>query len=269
MKRHFKEIVDANWAADKHVCVGLDSDTKKLPIGISAPWLQSRFNLAIVEKTREVACAYKPNLAFYRGDDGKCDLQRTFKEGKKLAPDALWILDAKYLDIGNTNDGYVEEAFEYFGADAVTIHNYMGREAARPFLACTDKLIIVLCRTSNPGAGEFQDLTIDRTGFRKLYEVVARNVATEWNTNGNCGLVVGATAPQELALVRTHAPDLPILIPGIGAQGGDLEVTVKAAGGRMFINSSRGIIFASRGSDFAEAARRETLKLHEEIRACL
>lgn len=266
MSRNFREILNPQWDAKKFVCVGLDSDAKKLPKSVED---QYHFNLHIIDATRDVACAYKLNLAFYRGSDGKMMLRRTIRDGMRLAPRALWILDAKYLDIGNTNDGYVAEAFEYFGVDAVTIHNYLGREATMPFLARKDKLIIVLCRTSNPGAGEFQDLTIDRTGFRKLYEVVAHNVAASWNTNSNCGLVVGATAPEELQRVRTHAPDLPLLIPGIGAQGGDLEATAQAAGGKMLINSSRGIIFASSGDDYFDAARREALKLDAAIRAAL
>ena len=266
MSRDFREILYPQWAAKKFVCVGLDSDAKKLPKSVDG---QYEFNLQIVEATKDIACAYKPNLAFYRGEIGKGVLRSTIRSGKRLAPRALWILDAKYQDIDNTNDGYVEEAFDYFGVDAVTIHNYLGHEATAPFLARKDKLVIVLCRTSNPGAGEFQDLTIERTGFRRLYEVVAHNVATTWNTNGNCGLVVGATSPGELLRVRKHAPDLPLLIPGIGAQGGDLEATVKAAGGKMLINSSRGIIFASSGDDYFDAARREALKLDAAIRAAL
>lgn len=266
MSRDFREILYPQWEAQRFVCVGLDSDAKKLPESVDG---QYEFNLQIVEATKDIACAYKPNLAFYRGEIGKGVLRSTIRAGKRLAPRALWILDAKYQDIGNTNDGYVQEAFDYFGVDAVTIHNYLGHEATAPFLARKDKLIIVLCRTSNPGAGEFQDLTIERTGFRRLYEVVAHTVATTWNTNGNCGLVVGATAPDELHRVRKHAPNLPLLIPGIGAQGGDLEATVKAAGGNMLINSSRGIIFASSGSDYIDAARREALKLDAAIRAAL
>lgn len=266
MTRDFREILDANWSAGKYVCVGLDSDINKLPKSVDG---QFEFNLQIVEATKDIACAYKPNLAFYRGDHGKGYLRSTIQAGIRLAPHALWILDAKYQDIGNTNDGYVQEAFEYFGADAVTIHNYLGYEATAPFLARKEKLIIVLCRTSNPGAGEFQDLVIDRTNFHRLYEVVAHNVANHWNQNKNCGLVVGATAPNEIERVRAVAPDLPLLIPGIGAQGGELEATVKAARGKMLINSSRGVIFASSGTDFTQAARRETQKLDEAIRAAL
>ncbi len=184
-----------------------------------------------------------------------------------VAPDVPVILDAKDMDIGNTNTGYVRMAFEYCQADAITINPYLGMEAAQPFLDQKDKGIIVLCRTSNKGSGEFQDLLIKSD--MPLYQYVASRVAKYWNKNGNCALVVGATYPNELAQVRRIVGDMPILIPGIGVQGGDVEATVKAGrdsrGQGMIINASRSIIFASNGPDFAEAARRETLKLHNLI----
>ena len=177
------------------------------------------------------------------------------------------ILDAKRADIGNTNAGYVESMFGYLDVDAITVHPYMGRESLQPFLDHGGKGIFVLCRTSNPGAGEFQDLEIEG---QPLYQVVARHVAHEWNTAGNCGLVVGATYPEELGAVRKIAPDMPILIPGIGAQHGDLAKCVAAAKnaqGRGFIIAiARAIIFASSGADYAEAARRSAQTFDGEIR---
>lgn len=233
-----------------------------------------------MEATKDLVCAYKPNLAFYRGASGKEVLSETIEYISTVTQNVPVILDAKYADIGNTNDGYVEEAFGYFGADAVTVHPYLGAEAMKPFLERTDKGVIVLCRTSNPGAGEFQDMQVYQdsdafagTGSKPLYERVARNVSYSWNYNDNCAVVVGATYPDELARVRRLVGDMPILIPGIGAQGGDLEATVRTGrnsrGQGMIINSSRGIIFASSGEDFAAAARAETIKLHNAITACL
>jgi orotidine-5'-phosphate decarboxylase len=228
-----------------------------------------RFNRAIVEATKDLACAYKPNVAFYEahGKDGLVALRRTIAAVHYLAPEVPVILDAKRGDIGSTNVGYAEAAFEFLQADAITVHPYLGAEALQPFLARAEKGIIVLCRTSNPGAGEFQNLSVN--GGEPLYRFVARRVASEWNKSGNCALVVGATYPDELREVRGIVGDMPILIPGIGAQGGDVEKTVSAGkdsrGQGMIINSSRGIIFASKGADFAEAARREVEKLRDLI----
>ncbi|OGG41015.1 orotidine 5'-phosphate decarboxylase [Candidatus Kaiserbacteria bacterium GWA2_50_9] len=237
------------------------------------------FNKANVEATQDIVCAYKPNFAFYiaHGDEGVAALNRTIVDIHIIAPDVPVILDCKDGDIGNTNAGYVKMAFDYCQADAITVSPYLGGEALQPFLDCKDKGIFVLCRTSNPGAGEFQDLRIS-TGpvmvdndppYRPLYQIVAQNVAANWNKNGNCALVVGATYPDELRQVRELVGDMPILIPAVGAQGGDVEKAVKAGknsqGQGMIFNSSRGIIFASNGPDFAEAARRETLKLHTLI----
>jgi orotidine-5'-phosphate decarboxylase len=197
-------------------------------------------------------------------------------------PDVPVILDVKLADIGNTNEGYAREAFDYYKADAMTVHPYLGKEALQPFLDRKDKGIFVLCRTSNPGAGEFQDRFVNLTpaeidewglmpGTRlPLYQLVAYRVSREWNTNDNCGLVVGATYPEELRQVRGIVGDMPLLIPGIGAQGGDVEATVNAGrdshGHGMIINSSRSIIFASAGPNYTEAARQEAQKLHDMIR---
>lgn len=291
-KSEFVAKLEARWARGFFVCVGLDTDYSQIPESIkqqvsefsvdSASGASSGelgtirdssvflFNKQIVDATADLVCAYKPNAAFYeaRGSAGIEDLLSTIKYIKRSHPEIPVILDAKRADIGNTNLGYVKAAFDKMGADAITVHPYLGREALQSFLDRRDKGIIVLAKTSNPGAGEFQDLLVGETG-EPLYKVIARHVAEEWNENGNCALVVGATYPKELADVRQVAGDLPILIPGIGTQGGEVEATVKA--GRdsrnmgMIINSSRGIIYASRGADFAEAARAETKRLTDEI----
>ncbi len=251
------------------VCVGLDSDFGKLPTHLkSKQYPQFEFNKAIIDATYDVVCAYKPNSAFYeaRGADGIKDLKMTIDYLKTVYPEVVTILDAKRGDMGETTKNYVKYVFDYLGVDAVTLHVYLGQEAQRGFLERTDKGCIFLCRTSNPGAGEFQDLAIDG---EPLYRHVAKKVVKEWNGNGNCLLVTGATYPEELAAVRKISGEMTFLVPGIGVQGGDVEKTVKAglnsqkAG--MIINSSRGIIFASKGEDFAEKARKETMSMRAEI----
>lgn len=247
------------------VCVGLDSDTAKLPAGVD----QLAFNKAIVDATHDLVCAYKPNTAFYEalGAEGIQTLKDTCDYIHEVAPEVHIILDAKRADIGNTNNGYVQFAYGYLGVDAITLHPYLGREALEPFLERADKGAIILCRTSNPGSGEFQDRTIDG---HKLYEHVAKMVAMDWNTGGNCMLVVGATYPEEAAGIRSIVgDDMWFLVPGVGAQGGDLETYMAAAqnsrGDGLIISSSRDIIFASSGADFAEAARKGTLQLRDGI----
>ncbi|MBI2096322.1 MAG: orotidine-5'-phosphate decarboxylase [Candidatus Taylorbacteria bacterium] len=296
-------MLEAQWSRGNFICVGLDSDYKQIPESVQAKDKDVAstilaFNSAIVAATKDLVCAYKPNIAFYEayGDVGWFALRETIVRIRTVAPDVPVILDAKRADIGNTNAGYVQEAFEFLQADAITVHPYLGAEALQPFLARTEKGIIVLCRTSNPGAREFQDKDVlistygefcdkfgsdtdrhfsviwqDNTKYvhGPLCKYVALQVSREWNKNGNCALDVGATYPQELREVRGLVGDMPILIPGIGAQGGDVEKTVSAGkdsrGQGMIINSSRGIIFASKGADFAEAARRETVKLRDTI----
>lgn len=272
------QMLASKWDEGKFACVGLDSAYLRLPECVrqgrtyEEGWRSVvEFNHQIVLHTRDLVCAYKPNIAFYPGPSGLMALAATIEMIKMEAPDVPVILDAKRADIDSTNEGYVAEAFDYNQADAITVHNYMGAVAMAPFLDCENKGIFVLCRTSNKGAEEFQDL-IQQDG-RPLYQHIAEDVATVWNRNGNCGVVVGATAPSQLSAVRSIVGEMPILIPGIGAQGGDLEATVKAGkdknGRGMIINSSRGIIFASKGEDYPEAARRETQKLHAQIKACL
>lgn len=276
-KSQFIEMLENRWSEGKFVCVGLDSDYAKLPESLrdgnqrDAAEAIFEFNREIIDATSDLVAAYKPNTAFYEayGHAGLLALTDTIWYIKDVVPEVPVILDAKRADIGNTNDGYVKFAFDECRADAITVHPYLGKEAMKPFLDRADKGVIVLAKTSNPGSGEFQNFG----DGMKLFERVAQNVNDEWNYNGNCALVVGATYPEELQRVREIAPDLPLLIPGIGAQGGDLERTLEfgrdSRNQGMIINSSRGIIFASSGDDFAEAARRETLKLHNQISAGL
>lgn len=281
-ERIFREMIENQWNKNKFVSVGLDSDRDEIP---RAAWRKTdeetlfHFNRAIIDSTCDIVCAYKPNIAFYEGMGltGLSALIRTVAYIKQHASDVPVIGDTK-ADIGNTNQEYVKSVFEIFGFDAITINPYLGGEALQPFLNREEKGIFVLCRTSNPGAGEFQDLpvTIDKgivPGINcetlPLYQRVAQQVVTEWNRNSNCGLVIGATYPEALKKVRQIVGDIPILIPAIGTQGGEVQKAVEYGMSERkkdaIYNSSRAIIFASNGSDFAEAARRETLKLHEMI----
>lgn len=270
----FISLLEQQWAQGNFVCVGLDTDYSRIPAALKehTPVGDAlfAFNRAIVDATHDLVCAYKPNAAFYeaQGDAGLHALQQTVRYIKQTYPHIPVILDAKRADIGSTNLGYVESAFDLLGVDAITVHPYLGQEALAPFLARKEKGIIVLAKTSNPGAGEFQDLLVGEAR-EPLYQVVARHVATRWNANGNCVLVVGAPYPAELKQVRAIVGDMPILIPGIGAQGGDIEATVNAGkdsrGWGMIINASRSIIYASSNNDFAQAARNAAEQLKAEI----
>lgn len=298
-KSEFVAKLEARWSKGNFVCVGLDSEYSKIPQHIKHAydklWALVDFNVEIVNATHDLVCAYKPNIAFYEaeGVTGWQALERTIAHIQLNYPDIPVILDAKRADIGNTNLGYIKAAFDELHADAVTVHPYLGQEALKPFLDRKDKGVIVLVRTSNKGARELQDVKLllgltelqellngpsrqigkDSTNLldptMPLYQYLALRVANHWNLNGNCAVVVGATYPEELVKVRQLVGDLPILIPGIGAQGGEVEATVKAGKDSknqgMIFNSSRGIIFASSGEDFAEAARREAQKLNDEI----
>lgn len=251
------------------LCVGLDSDSNKLPAHLKGKNSTFEFNKEIIDATADLVCAYKPNSAFYEaeGTDGIEQLKITCDYIKKTYSHIPIILDAKRADIGNTNEGYAKYAFDFLGVDAITVHPYLGREALEPLLARREKGIIVLCRTSNPGAGEFQDL---KAGGKKVYQIVAEKVRDEWNANKNCLLVVGATYPEELAEVRKlMGNDFVFLVPGIGAQGGDVEKTIRAgtnkSGSGIFINSSRDIIYASAGRNFSVAARARATDLRNEI----
>ena len=270
----FVSQLEQCWNQYNFVCVGLDSDYNHIPESVksldSVEETLFVFNRAIIDVTHDLVCAYKPNAAFYemQGDAGLRALIRTVRYIRETYPHIPIILDAKRADIGSTNLGYVKAAFDIIGVDAITVHPYLGKEALAPFLARREKGIIVLAKTSNPGSAEFQNLPVGESQ-EPLYQVVARNVATTWNSNGNCALVVGATYPAELKKVRTIVGDMPILIPGIGAQGGEIAATVIAGkdsrGCGMIINSSRSIIFASQGPDFAQAARKAAQQLRAEI----
>ena len=246
------------------LCIGLDPDPERMPPGISV----YEFNKAIIEATSDLVCAYKPNFAFYEalGAEGMDALRRTIK---CIPPDIVSIGDGKRNDIGNTAKSYAKALFDIFGLDGATVNPYLGFDGVEPFLEYKDRGVILLCRTSNSGAADFQSLLCETPkGLRPLFEVVA-DKARDWNAYGNIGLVVGATYPEELKLIRQRHPDLPLLIPGIGAQGGDLMTIVKYGigphGDRAIINSSRQVIYASRGKDFADAARRIALALRDEI----
>ena len=256
------------------VCVGLDPDLARLPVGM----VQERdvattivaFNEAIIGATVDLVCAYKPNLGFYlaHGEAGLAALAAT---RRLIPPETPVILDAKIADIGSTAVGYAQGVFDVWGFDAVTVNPYLGGEALDPFLDRADRGLFVLCKTSNPGSGEFQDLALGETG-EPLHLAVAGRVA-EWakRAAASLGLVVGATYPAELAAVRRRCPDLPILLPGVGAQAGDLAAAVAAGldatGGGLVVTSSRAILYASSGADFAEQARAATLRLRDEANA--
>jgi orotidine-5'-phosphate decarboxylase len=251
------------------VCVGLDSELSKLPEHLKQnknP--QFEFNKAIIDATHDLVAVYKPNSAFYEGlgDEGIQELKLTCDYLHEHYPEIPIILDAKRADIGNTNNGYVQFTYDYLDVDAITLNPYLGGETLKPFLDRADKGAIILCKTSNSGSGEFQNLLIDN---KPLYQIIAEKIANKWNSNHNCALVVGATYPEELSAVRKIVGDMNLLVPGVGAQGGDIEKTIYAGlntqNTGLLINSSRGIIFASSREDFAEKAREETMKLKDEI----
>jgi len=250
------------------LCVGLDADFAKIPKQfLKKEFPQFKFNKWIIEETHEYAAAFKANIAFYeaRGDRGIKELKQTMEYLHQKHPDIFLICDCKRADIGNTNQGYVDSLFDWYGFDAVTLHPYLGKEALLPFLDRKDKGCIILCRTSNPGAPEFQDLNVKHPMFDKtmtLWEIVAMKVKSDWNKNKNCMLVVGATYPKEMKKIRSLAGDITFLVPGIGTQGGDLKATIKAGlnseGLGLIINSSRSIIFSSN-------PKKEAKKLCDEI----
>lgn len=290
----FVEALRARWqATGSLVCVGLDPELERIPRSarggrtamLSAPADATEaadiegalvgFAQAIVDATAEVVCAFKPNSAFYEqyGPAGLRALQRLIAYIHARYPEIPVILDAKRSDMGNSSAAYARAAFDVLQADAMTLNPYMGRESLDPYLQRADRGCIILCRTSNPGAAEFEDVQTQSAdgadGAEPLYQRIARAVATTWNTHGNCALVVGATYPDELRTVRGIVGDLPILVPGVGAQGGDLEATVRdgldSAGHGLIISLSRSVIYASNGADFAEAARREAERVMRAI----
>jgi len=260
----FEKLTGAVLKNKSLLCVGLDPDPELMPAKVKV----SDFNKAIVDATSDLVCAYKLNLAFYEAldDKGLDTLKRTMRH----IPDGIPIIaDAKRNDIGNTARAYARAIFSNLNFDATTVNPYLGFDSLEPFTEYTDKGVFILCRTSNPGSADFQSLRCRYgKGYRPLFEVVADKVS-QWNTNHNLGLVVGATYPEELKSIRQSHPDIPILIPGIGAQGGDLALAVRygvnAQRQGIILNSSRQIIYASRGKDFRPAAWRAASALQNEI----
>lgn len=252
-------IIDKN---NSLVCIGLDPEKEKLSTSIF------EFNKAIIDATRDLVCAYKPNIAFYEagGIDGLTQLKQTLEYLKKNYPDVPTILDAKRGDIGNSSKLYAKAMFEYWDVDAITLNPFSGNDSLQPFLDYKDRGNFIWCKSSNPGGGEFQDLLVND---ELLYLKIAKNVADEWNKNDNCMLVVGATYTRQIAQVRSVVGDITLLVPGIGAQGGSVEDTVKAGLNSqkkgLIISASRSIIYASTGKDFAEQAKVETSKLRDDI----
>jgi orotidine-5'-phosphate decarboxylase len=254
---------------DSLACVGLDPLIERLPAHIAAHASPIfHFNKAIIDATADLVCAYKPQFAHYAACEAEDQLERTIEYIHRAYPGIPVILDAKRGDVDSTAERYAIEAFERYGADAVTVNPYLGGDSLEPFLRYADRGVIVVCRTSNSGARDLQDLDV---GGRKLFAVVAELAATRWNSRGNCLLVVGATYPQELAEVRAITGDMPFLLPGVGAQGADVRAAVAAgqsADGRgLIVSSSRAIIHASSGVDFATAARAATVRLRDEVNA--
>ena len=265
----FIEKLRARWQqADSLVCVGLDPDPAKFPDAfVDDEDALFAFCRDIADATAEFACAFKPQIAYFAAhNDGEAALQRLIAHINGAHPEVPVILDAKRGDIGSTAEQYAVEAFDRFGADAVTLNPYMGRDSAAPFLQRNDCGCVFLCHTSNPGARDFQELLVDG---EPLYQRIARTIASDWNADGNCALVVGATFPGELQVIRGIVGDMPLLIPGVGAQGGDVEAVVRngrtADGTGLMINSSRGILYASNGADYAEAAANAAKSLRDEI----
>jgi len=269
---NFMHALSAAWRdRNSLLCVGLDPDLAKLPAELQdQPDAIFQFCKAIIDATADTVCAFKPQIAYFAALSAEDQLESICSYLREAYPQIPIVLDAKRGDIGATAEQYAREAYERYGADAVTINPYMGYDSAAPYLDRKDRGVIVLCRTSNPGGSDLQFLTVDG---KPLYQHVAQLVAEKWNANGQCGLVVGATFPEELAQVRKIVGDMPLLVPGIGAQGGDVQATVTAgktaSGAGMMINSSRAILYAKTndraGENFAQAARRVALETRDAI----
>lgn len=280
MKRHFFELLHAQWQQKRFLCVGLDPDLTKFPPSVNNGNLTEkvlvRFFCDIVDATAGHTATYKPNLAFFERHalkGGISALWSIIRHIHKVAPDVPVICDAKRGDIGHTNEASAELIFGELGCDAVTLNPYVGRDAMEPFLKHEEKGCIFIAKTSNPGSGKFQDIHVNT--WTQLWIVIARTIQRDWNKNGNCGLVIGATYPAELARARRDLEDDAfILVPGLGTQGGDLEASVASArnsdctGGAVF-NSSRGIIYASSGLDYAMAAGEAAAKMNRQLAAAM
>ena len=264
----FIETLSAAWQTNNSLlCVGLDPDPAKFPAHLKGrPDAILEFCKNIADATADLACAFKPQIAYFAAHRAEDQLQDLIAHIHARHPGIPVILDAKRGDIGSTAEQYAAEAFERYGADAVTLNPYMGRDSAAPFLQYNDRGCVFLCHTSNPGARDFQELLVDG---EPLYQRIARTIADDWNADGNCALVVGATFPEELKVIRGIVGDMPLLIPGIGAQGGDIEAVVRngktADGTGLVVNSSRGILYASCGAGYAEAAADAARDLRDAI----
>ena len=269
----FNQQLQSAWASQgSMLCVGFDPDPKRLPTALQGkPEGIFEFCRDIADATADLVCAFKPQFAYFASQRAEAQLEKLIAHLKNKYPHIPVILDSKRGDIGSTADHYALEAFERYGADAITVNPYMGFDTIEPYLKHHGKGVIVLCRTSNPGGSDLQFLNVSPNG-EPLYLHVAKLAATQWNQSGQIGLVVGATFPEEIAKVRSIVGEMPLLIPGIGAQGGDIEATVKAGsilgkpGTGMIINSSRAILYASSGDDFAQAARQVALSTRDALR---
>ena len=270
---NFMEALRRRWnEAGSLVCVGLDPEPAKFPGKFSGdPDAVFSFCRDIVDATAEFVCCFKPQVAHFAALGAEDALQRLIAHVHDAHPDIPVILDAKRGDIGSTAMHYAAEAFDRYGADAVTANPYLGRDSLQPFLDRADRGVVILCRTSNPGAADLQDLPVQAAGGtqRPLYQHVAETIARDWNGHGNCALVVGATWPEQLREVRAIVGDMPFLVPGVGAQGGDVEAVVRNArtadGTGLMVSSSRAILYASQGDDFADAAAAAAQALKEQV----
>ena len=264
----FYEKLAAGWlSSGSMLCVGLDPDPARLPeVVASSPTPVFEFNRQIINATIDLVCAYKPQVAFYSAFGRESELEQTIEYIKSLNPDIPVILDAKRGDIGSTAEMYAREAFERYDADAVTVNPYMGGDTLEPFLEYADRGVVILCHTSNPGSGEFQDR---EAGGKPLYMAVAERAGRAWNRHGNVALVVGATYPEMLGEVRKMVGDMPILVPGIGTQGGDIEQVLahglNSSGTGLVLNAARSVIYAGDDQDFARAARNKALEFQALI----
>jgi orotidine-5'-phosphate decarboxylase len=268
----FTQTLSTAWQKnDSLLCVGLDPDPVKFPAHLKGrPDAIFEFCKSIADATADLVCCFKPQIAYFAAQSAEDQLKVLIAHIHANHPGIPVILDAKRGDIGSTAEQYAKEIFERYGADAITANPYMGKDSVDPYLAYPDKGVILLCRTSNPGGSDLQFLDV---GGKKLYEHVAELVATRWNTTGQCALVVGATFPGEIARVRQIVGDMPLLVPGIGAQGGDVEATVQAGrtvnagkpGAGLMINSSRAILYAGKDENYAQAARRAANETRELI----
>lgn len=269
----FMSVLKQRWnATDTLVCVGLDPEPAKFPAAFANdPDAVFHFCRDIVDATAEYVCAFKPQIAHFAALAAESSLHRLIAHIHAAHPGIPVILDSKRGDIGSTAQHYAAEAFDRYGADAVTANPYLGRDSVQPFLDRADKGVVILCRTSNTGASDLQDLRVQsgNGAVRPLYQHVAETIARDWNAHGNCALVVGATWPAQLREVRAIVGDMPFLVPGVGAQGGDVEAVVTNAktadGTGLIVSSSRAILYASSGDDHVHAAANAARALRDEI----